>query len=142
MANVRAADLQTKVLHMAEYGNAISEDYGPVAATGVLTGEKVYLGVIPAGSRINDVRVVTSGSLGAGTTLSLGYEPFSGSSPAANGTYWMNAVASTAALNSQSAALPVTFDLPVYLVATVGGGNVTGSPTITAILGGKALGAK
>jgi len=140
--NVTAADLFSKTLHMAEYGNATKEDYGPLALTGVLQTEKAYVGIIPAGTRVTDVRVITSATLGAATTLSLGYEPVDGSDPAADATYWFNATASTSALNATSASLPKTFDKPVKIVATVGGGNVAASPTITVVVDGKAVGVK
>lgn len=141
MANVTAADFNTKP--RLTLANAYAEDFGAVAATGVLQNEKVYLGVIPAGTRLQDVRAITSGSLGATTTLSLGFEPMvAGDGPTANATYWLNAVASTAALNSQSSSLPITFERDVKLVATVGGAAVTGSPTIAAVVQGKYVGVK
>lgn len=143
MGNAVASDYRKKLLHVAEMGNANIEDYGPVALTGVLQNEKAYLGIIPAGTRVEEARVITSGTLGAATTLSLGFEAIDGNTvPATDATYWLNAVASTAALNQVSSSLPKTFDVPVALVATVGGAAVAGSPTITAIVKSKVVGVK
>jgi hypothetical protein len=142
MASVVASDYNTKLLHTAEAGNCNIEDYGPVALTGVLQNEEATLGKIPAGSRVEEVRVITSGTFGASTTLSLGYKPIDGATPAADATYWFNAEASTAALNQVSAGLPKTFDRDVAIVAKIGGAAVTGSPTITVVASSKFLGAK
>lgn len=142
MANVTAADFGKKPIHMAEFGNCVSEDFAALALTGVNQNEKAYIGVIPAGTRVQDVRVVTSGTLGAATTLSLGYEPVDGSNPAADATYWMNATTSTSALDVRPTAAAKTFDYAVKIVATVGGGNVASSPTIAVWYQGKAVGAK
>jgi hypothetical protein len=140
MANATATDFLKKQLHMAEYGNGISEDYGPVNANGVLQNEKIYLGIIPAGTRVQDVRIITSGTLNAGTTINVGYEPVD-TAPAAVLTYWQSGLASTSALNAISAGLPITFDKAVKLVVQVLGANVSGSPTVAAVVQGKAVGA-
>lgn len=142
MANAKAADLHKKVQHMTQFGNGWSEDYGAVSASGVNQNEKVYLGVIPAGVRVQDVRLITSGTLGASTTVDLGYEPVDGSSPSADGDYWQANLASTSALNTTSSAAPITFEKDVFLVATVEGANVSGSPTMSAVAQGKCVGVK
>jgi hypothetical protein len=141
MANVTATDLTKKILHMAEFGNAVSEDFPALALTGVNATEKAYLGIIPAGTRVHEMRLVTSGTLGASTSVDLGYEPVDGSSPAAVNNYWLNDLTSTAALNSVSAAEPITFNKAVKIVLLVNTANVTGSPTATVYYQGKVVGA-
>lgn len=142
MANAQAADLWNKIHHVKEDGNCWTEDYGPVNANGVLQNEKAYLGIIPAGTRVQDVRIITSATLNAGTSINVGYEPVDGSSPAANNTYWQSGLASTAALNAISAGLPITFERDVKLTVQVLGAAVSGSPTIAAVVSGKMVGVK
>jgi hypothetical protein len=57
MANVTSPDIVHKVRHMAEFGNCISEDFPALALTGVAATEKAYVGVIPAGTRVQKLRV-------------------------------------------------------------------------------------
>jgi hypothetical protein len=140
MANVTAADFNKKPMHMAEFGNAVSEDFPALALTGVLATEKAYIGIIPAGTRVQELRVVSSGTFGAATSIDVGYEPV-GTAPVAANAYWFDNLTSTSALNAISAAEPITFDKAVKIVVTGNTGAVTASPTITVYYRGKAVGA-
>jgi hypothetical protein len=139
MANNFAADFNQKPLHMSDYGNAVVEDYRCLG-TGILDGEKMYFGTIPAGTRVTNVSVVNAAA-GANVVLDLGYEPAE-SSPTASANYWFNDLAVATAGRAESSAAPITFERPVHLVGLVTGANVTGSPAFTVVVTGKAVGVR
>jgi hypothetical protein len=141
MANVTSPDIVHKVRHMAEFGNCISEDFPALALTGVAATEKAYVGVIPAGTRVQKLRVVTSALLSATSTIDVGFEPLSGTDPTADNDYWFNDLAADAAINAVSAAEPITFNKAVKIVVLVNTADVENSPTVTVYYAGQALGA-
>lgn len=136
MASLFAPDYGQKLLHMAAMGNAWSEDYSYTGAAA--QGDKVYLGIIPAGVRVHGVRVLNSAG-GAGATVTVGFEPTEGT-PAADADYWLNAAAVATAGSKDSASAPITFDRPVKLVATIGGADFAAG-SLVAIVTGKVVGA-
>jgi hypothetical protein len=131
-----ASDYNQKPLHMSAHGNAWSEDYaftGTIAET-----DKVYMGIIPAGVRVQDVRLVHHAA-GTGATATLGFEPVD-DSPQADADYWLNAASVAAAGAQQSNAAPVTFNRPVKLVLTAGGADYAAG-TVRVVVFGAAVGA-
>ncbi|MBN9403378.1 MAG: hypothetical protein J0I30_11290 [Burkholderiales bacterium] len=138
MGNLYAPDYNQKPLHMAAAGNAWSEDYSATAAP--KNGDKLYLGVIPAGVRVYEVRL-KHGAAGASTTAKLGFEPFDGDDPPADDDFWLAASTSMAAAGvERSSASAITFDRPVKLVLTAGGADhASGSYEVVVV--GKTVGA-
>lgn len=140
MADKYALDYGKKPLYMAEAGNAWAENY--TIAQAANNGDKLYLGIIPAGVEVDFVRMIYAAT-GTTSTVSLGYEPLEGSDPAAAGTAWASGVATGGgAGTSISAATPIRFDKPVKLVATVGAANFSGSPRIDVNVKGICIGIK
>lgn len=138
MANIYAPEYNQKPLHMAAMGNAWCEDYAVTAAP--QNGDKVYLGIIPAGVRVYEVRL-KHGAAGASATAKLGFEPFDGDTPSADDDYWFAAATSvTTAGVERSQASAVTFNQPVKLLLTAGGANhASGAYEVVVI--GKTVGA-
>jgi len=136
MASRFASDYGLKLLHMAAMGNAWAEDYKYTGSAA--QNDKVYLGLIPAGVRVYPPTVLHTAG-GASTTLTLGFEPTDGT-PAADTNYWLDAADVATAGAATSTAEPITFDRPVKLVATIGGGAFA-SGSISVIVPGKVVGA-
>lgn len=138
MGSLYASDFNQKPLHMSAHGNAWSEDYSATVAP--KDGDKLYLGIIPAGVRVYEVRL-KHGAAGASTTAKLGFEPFEGDTPTADDDYWLAASTSMVAAGvERSSASAVTFNRPVKLVLTAGGADHA-SGTYEVVVVGKTVGA-
>lgn len=137
MADIYASDYGNKPLHMAAMGNAWTEDYSAVAAPAI--ADKLYLGIIPAGVRVYEVRL-KSGAAGASATASLGYEPVDADGPSASAAYWLSGADVAAAGVDRSEASAITFNRPVKIVLTAAGANFA-STAIEVIVTGKTVGA-
>lgn len=123
MADKLAADFGVKPLHMDAHGNAWAEVYSVTATAAI--NDKLYFGVIPAGTRVTNVRTINEATA-ASVTLDLGYEPWNpDGDPAADLDYWMAAADVAAVGTDQSTAFPILFDRPVQLVGTVKGAGYT-----------------
>lgn len=141
MANVFANDYGQKPLSV-QGNNAFAENYS--VAKGAASGDKVYLGILPAGVEIDSLALVHDDA-GTGVTCKLGFEPLNASDgPTAVTDYWLPAATdiATAAGRIESKAQPIRFDFPVAIVLTTAGAAFTGTPKITAVAKGKALGVK
>lgn len=140
MANVFAADATNKLLHTGEYGNAVTYVYeADVAAN---SGDVIYLGKIPAGTRVTDVRW-TAEDTGSTSTIDLGYLPADGATPAAAQSYWFNDYdTSGAATDTRSASRPIRFERDVWLTVLVNSANFTGTPLINVTVYGVNEGVK
>lgn len=131
-----ASDYGQKPLHMSAHGNAWTEDY---QFTGTAAdGDKIYLGVIPAGVRVTGIRLI-HGAAGEDAAADLGFEPLEDGTPEAATDYFLAGEDVAAAGVAESAALPITFNRPVKLVLTADGDFASG--TIAAIVTGNTLGA-
>lgn len=139
MADVLNSDYAKRPMHMSAYGNAWSDDF--LWNKAAVIADKLYIGVIPAGTRVVDAELYLSAALASGT-LSLGFEPADGVSPAANLTYWLNAQTLAAAGRFETSAAPVTFEKAVKVVGTVGGANLTTTQVLDVIFSGQCLGTK
>ena len=132
MANVFASDYRTKSLRTIPNAWAESYSYQGAAAS----GDKIYFGIIPAGVEVEDVDAIFD-DCGTGVTLSLGYEPV-GTLPAAALTAFFTTIdVATAAGRQRYSGHPIKFDQDVKLVGTVGGAAFTGTPKVTAKIGGR-----
>jgi len=137
MTDLYAADYGQKNTHMSAYGNAWTDDFQFTGAAA--KDDKLYLGIVPAGVRVTNVRLIHHAA-GTGVTADLGFEPVEDGSPPASATAFLAAANLAAAGVKYSSALPVTFNRPVKLVLTVKGANLA-QGTLCAIVNGIALGA-
>lgn len=136
MADVYTPEFYSKNLHMAEFGNAWADTYTATVTASI--ADKVYFGVIPAGTDIDFVRIINEAA--ASATLSLGYEPID-DSPTANTTAFFSAQSIGTAGAVISTAFPVRFERPVRLVATVAGAAISAKKIVVSVKG-RAVGAK
>lgn len=131
-------DYNGKPLHTQAFGNAWVETYSYQGAAAI--GDKIYMGVIPAGVVATAVREINDAA-GAGVTLDLGFEPYDASAgPLADLDAWLAAADIAAAGVVDSKAHPIAFKQPVKLVATIKGAAFTGTPKITAVVNGQMVG--
>jgi len=103
-------------------GAAVDSD----VATGIASGDKVRLGVLPAGFRMDDSQVVVSDAFSASVTGNLGFEYVDGVDSAAvpqSATYFGSALAlsATGRLRNATTNAPVTLPKDAYLILTTGG---------------------
>lgn len=119
------------------YGNKTSLEFNLVTnavgaftdsdvATGIQSGDKVRLGVLPAGMRFEDSQVIVSDAFSASVTANIGFEYVDGVDSAAvpqNASYFGAAVALSAAARLRNATTnaPVTLPKDAYLIVTTGG---------------------
>lgn len=101
---------------------------------GAANGDVINLRELPAGSRPYRLRVVND-ALGAGTTISLGYQYRSPSAGAAAPTAFKAATATSSAgsFTADFHLLP-TFTDDVYITATVGGGSIANALNLTVFI--------
>ncbi|GEM_PF-1652882 len=131
-------DYNSKPLHTQAFGNAWVETYGYRGAAAA--GDKVYLGVIPAGVLATAVRAITDAA-GAGVKVDLGFEPYDASAgPVADPDAWLAGADIATAGIVDSKAHPIFFKQAVKLVATISGGPFTGTPQFTALVSGQMVG--
>lgn len=97
-------------------------------ATGIASGDKVRLGVLPAGMRIADSQIIVSDAFSASVTANLGFEYVDGVDVTAvpqSATQFASAVAlsSAARLRNATTNAPITLPKDAYLILTTGGAN-------------------
>lgn len=121
-------------------GNAFCKSYKATKAAN--NGDKLYLGIIPAGVRVDDFALIFD-DCGTSVTCKVGYSPVD-STPTEDDDYWIAAGydIATAAGRKDSTSHPVVFEKPVKIMLTVGGANFTGTPSITAVVKGEMVGAR
>ena len=119
------------------YGNKTTLEFGLVTnavgaftdsdvATGIQSGDKIRLGVLPAGFRPDDSQVIVSDAFSASVTANIGFEYVDGVDSAAvpqSATYFGSALAlsSAARLRNATTNAPVTLPKDAYLILTTGG---------------------
>jgi len=131
-------DYNSKALHTQAFGNAWVETYGYRGAAAV--GDKLYLGVIPAGVVVTAPRLITDAA-GAGVKIDLGFEPYDAADgPLADLDAWLAGADIAAAGIVDSKAHPIAFKRAVKLVATISGAAFTGTPQLTVIVNGQMVG--
>jgi hypothetical protein len=142
MPTIDNDSLVQQVPHSGEYGN-MSVWSKSFTKAGVLNGDLLRIQRLPAGARVDEMKLVFDDA-GTAATLSLGYAPVNpDDGPSAVANYWGAAIdVSAAAGVFRSAAHPITFDFDVYVTATVAGANFTGSPKLTSVASGEATGTK
>ena len=106
--------------------NAVGAFIDSDTATGIANGDKVRLGVLPAGFRLDDSQVIVSDAFSASVTGNLGFEYVDGVDSAAvpqSATYFGSALAlsATGRLRNATTNAPVTLPKDAYLILTTGG---------------------
>lgn len=106
--------------------NAVGAFTDSDVATGIASGDKVRLGVLPAGFRMDDSQIIVSDAFTALVTANLGFEYVDGVDSATvpqSATYFASAVAlsSVARLRNATTNAPVTLPKDAYLILTTGG---------------------
>lgn len=106
--------------------NAIGAFADSDVATAVQSGDKIRLGVLPAGFRPDDSQVIVSDAFSASVTANIGFEYVDGVDSAAvpqSATYFGSALAlsSAARLRNATTNAPVTLPKDAYLILTTGG---------------------
>lgn len=143
--------------HMQAFGNALNLDDVVTITANLTTADSVDLIRIPAGTRLTDLSFI-AGDLDTGSTLTanIGWRSASGSaitvngaSAAANATAFASAVTSFQAAQSSGARndlafAPVTFndDVFITLIPQANGTGISGTPTVTTVAKGQAVGVK
>lgn len=143
MANVYGADSPQAGASAGfshAYGNAFNKAYTSEKVASV--ADVVYLGRIPAGTRVNSFELICAANA-ASTTCKIGYTPVSPSTtPVADDDYWIAAgQALSSAARVASSAQPVTFANEVDIILTVAGAAINTSK-ITVVVNGEILGVK
>jgi len=144
MATVDNNSLIQQVPHAGEYGNAaVWGPDVPFVKAGVGIGDVLRICRIPAGGRVDDMKLVFD-DCGTSMTLKLGYAPVnSADGPSAVDDYWGTGIDVAAAAGAhRSIAHPITFDYDVYVTVTVATAAFTGSPKLTVVATGVATGTK
>ena len=95
-------------------------------AAAIASGDKVRLGVLPAGFKIYDSQIIVSDAFSASVTANLGFEYVDGvdvSAVAQSATQFAPAAAlsSVARLRNATTGAPITLPKDAYLILTTGG---------------------
>lgn len=106
--------------------NAVGAFTDSDTATGIASGDKVRLGVLPAGFRVYDSQVIVSDAFSASVTANLGFEYVDGvdvASAPQSATQFGAALALSAAgrLRNATTNAPVTLAKDAYLILTTAG---------------------
>ena len=123
------ATLNAKTLQDTQYSGPApaAHAHGKHTLAAAAIGDKVRLVRLYAGTKVYAGSLIAA-ALGAGSTLSLGFEATDGSA-LANGVganSLLNAQATAAAGKFNSANAPFVLDKDAYLIATVGGAVASG----------------
>lgn len=98
--------------------------HGQVTLAAAQIADKVRLNRLYAGTKVHDAKII-SAALGAGVTISLGFEYANGEA-GGSATAFINAADCAAAGKDESSVAPVTLTYDAYVIATVGGAAATG----------------
>lgn len=134
MADQYASDYNKKPLSSGDKPSGYNESYN-VVCNGIVSGDTIWFGKIPAGVEINEVALLHDAD--ADATLSLGYKAEGQSAvPAA----FLAATALATAGRKVGAAYPLVFNEPVDLIGVVGGGAITNGVRLNVVTNGKGNG--
>lgn len=120
MANLNKDTLKRQLVPGGTWGRntKVSKAYTAASAS---IADVIYLALIPAGSRVDDLRL-TNAALGASSTVKVGYVNEAGT----DDDYWLAATSTASAASTRTAAFSKVFDKDTYVIATVGGAAITG----------------
>jgi hypothetical protein len=121
MATINAPTLQN-VQYSGECPAAHA--HGQVTLAAAQIADKVRLVKLFAGTKVYSCKMINA-ALGAGTTVSVGFEYVNGEAGGGAATL-IAATATNAVAKTDSGAAPVVLDYDAYITATVGGAAATG----------------
>lgn len=106
--------------------NAVGAFTDSDTATGIALGDKVRLGVLPAGFKMTDSQVIVSDAFTAALTVSIGFEYVDGvdSTAVPQSVNYLGAgvaLSSAARVRNVTANAPVTLPKDAYLILTTAG---------------------
>ena len=127
--------------------NAVGAVVNSDTATGVALGDKVVLGSLPAGMRLDDSQLVVSTAMTAMVTGTLGFEYEDGVDSAAvpqDAAYFGTGLALNAAgrLRNATSKAIVTLPKPAFLILTTAGAANAKASAIDVLITGELLGGK
>lgn len=122
MATINAQSLPN-VQYSGAYPSAHAHGYHLLAAAAI--ADKVRLVKLYAGTKIYSARLITGATLGASTTVSVGFEYVDGQA-GGGAAVLVPASATTAAGATASIVAPVTLLFDAYITATIGGAAASG----------------
>lgn len=116
----------TTTLHFTLETNATGAAIDSDTAAAIASGDVVRLGVLPAGTKLQDAQAIVSTAFSASVTGSLGFAYVDGVDSAAvpqDAAYFLNAqtLAAAARVRANTAKAPVTLPKDAYLILTTGG---------------------
>lgn len=123
MATINAPSL-SNVQYSGEYPAAHAHGFLTLAAAQI--ADKVRLVKLYAGTKIYSTRLITGATLGASTTISVGFEYVDGQT-GGGAAALIPATATTAAAATASIIAPVVLAFDAYITATVGGAAASGA---------------
>lgn len=121
MPTINAPTLQETV-YSGDSPLAVAHGSATLAAAAI--GDKVRLNKLYAGTKVYAAKLIY-GALGAGVTISLGFE-YAGGEAGGSATAFLGATGAATAGRTESAAAPVTLAHDAFIIATVGGAAATG----------------
>lgn len=98
--------------------------HGSATLAAAQIGDKVRLNKVYAGTKVYWAKLINA-ALGASSTVKLGFEYVNGEA-GGNDAAFLPATSTVAGASTQGAGAPVTLAYDAYIVATIGGGPVTG----------------
>jgi hypothetical protein len=113
--------------------DAFSVAHGSYVLAAAQPGDKVRLRTLYAGSFITEAKLINNAALGAGSTVSLGFEYLDGSDTTADDAALIPATSTAAAGVTRMPGVPIKLTKDAYLVAVIGGAAATGQ--IDAVVG-------
>jgi len=142
MPTYSATDLNSKPVHGCEYGNAVAFHGKATPAANVVTGDKLRICRIAAGTDVTKLNLKHA-SLGTTVPGDIGYEPVDGS--AGNSTAFASAYAlQTAQANGIMLMMtdPVRVEKESFLTITLGTVTAGNTQAVSGVAEGVALGVK
>lgn len=139
MPDIFAAGYKQQPTHSHAYGNAYNESHRFNAAAAI--ADKLFFGIIPAGTEVNNLQLINSAV--ATATITLGFEPDDPLGPAAVTNQWFPAGTALATAQSRnSASQPIRFERDVRIVAVLAGAALLATDTLTVVVNGKVVQAR
>ncbi len=125
MAEVNRQDIDSRLTHTGVSGD-LNRAWFPIPINAAAVADVVFIGKIPAGSIVSGLRIDFD-ALGGGTTLDVGYQ----NDDATATDFFFSAEATASVGQAEVKTRPIMFEKDTYLIATVGGGEITGVVDVT-----------
>ena len=124
MTDLHKNEAKKALTFTGTFGNASLAHFSRTLAAAQI-GDKVYLGVIPKGSRVFGATMYNA-ALGASSTVSLGREAVDGSDTP-DDDFFLGATSTASGAKTEDANAPWLADKDYYVYGIVGGAAATGA---------------